>query len=146
MIRFGAAVWALLITTISFASEDITARYQELTRELPNRHPIFEKIRLKPYRILLVPGLATDTTEAFGRITGPLHLTAMEGFLASFYQQRKWMDEAGIDYEMAEINRLGSCDENGDAIVDAILRSPKKVIVVTQSKAGVDALHGFVRY
>jgi hypothetical protein len=136
----------LLAATAASASVDVTHRYHELASPKLEEPALFDRIRLKPFRVLLVPGLATDTTESIGRVTGPLGITAPEGFLSAFHQQRRWMDEAGVDYEVAPINRRGSCDDNGDAIVDAILRSPKPVIVVTQSKGGVDTLHGLVRY
>jgi hypothetical protein len=99
---------------------------------------------LKKYRLLFLPGLATDITEHAGVITGGLGLTNSEGFLASFYVQLNWAKSIGLDARMSKINRVGSCDENGKVILQEILNSPKEVIIISQSKAGVDFIHGLM--
>jgi hypothetical protein len=99
---------------------------------------------LRNYRLLFLPGLATDITEKAGVLTGKLGLTNPEGFLASFYVQINWAKSLGIETRMSQINRLGSCDENGKVILEEILASKKPVLIISQSKAGVDFMHGLM--
>lgn len=101
--------------------------------------------QLKNVKILLVPGLATDLTEKTGQITGYLHLTRAEGFLAPFHQQKIWLKSQGIDFEMVNINRVGGCQENAKTISNAIEKSTKPVVLITQSKGGIDTLHALVK-
>lgn len=101
---------------------------------------------LKAYKILLVPGLATDLTQKAGEITGLLGLTNAKGFLAPFYAQMAWLRSVGLDISMVSVNRVGGCMENGEVIANAIATSSKPVVLITQSKGGVDALHGLLRF
>lgn len=101
--------------------------------------------QLKNVKVLLVPGLATDLTEKAGEITGYLDLTREKGFLAPFYQQKIWLKSRGVDFEVVNINRVGGCQENAKVISKAIEDSDKPVVLITQSKGGVDALHALVK-
>ena len=93
-----------------------TLEFLALAQGTRTREGKFDRAHLSPYKILLVPGLVTDVTEEIGLFTRWIHLTPTAGFLSSFYQQRSWMTQNGIDFEVAPINRSGSCDENGDTI------------------------------
>lgn len=123
-----------------------TVEFLRIAEGLKGREGSVDQEYLKPYRLLLVPGLVTDVTEEVGKFTEKLRLTPTPGFLSSFFQQREWMAASHIDFEIAPINRAGTCDENGDAIARAIAESPRPVILVTQSKGGVDTLHGLIRH
>lgn len=139
------SLFFLLISTqaeLKYFSTDVTFFNK---KENKDKLPILEK-SLKAYKILLVPGLATDLTQKTGEITGLLGLTNQQGFLAPFHAQMIWLKKAGLDASMVTINRVGGCRENGEVIANAIAGSVKPVILITQSKGGVDALHGLLRF
>jgi hypothetical protein len=123
-----------------------TEEYRALAPVVARRAARADRAALAPYKVLLVPGLATAITAEVGKLTGALHLTPRDGFLAPFHHQIAWMRKAGIDFEMVPMSTVAGCEENGRAIAAAIRRSPKKVLLVSQSKGGVDILYALVRH
>jgi hypothetical protein len=149
---FGIAVFALCLATGAMPARagevprfPGTAEFRSLYPTVARRDARLDRAALAPYKILLVPGLATSYTAQVGHITGLLHLTPKDGFLAPFHHPIQWMRRQGIDFEMVPMSTVQGCEENGRAIAAAIRRSAKKVILVSQSKGGVDILYGLNR-
>src|SRR5262245_29177000 len=111
-----ATLAAVLCAPLAHAGFEGTPEYKDRFPKVQARPASVDRGRLAPYRIILVPGLATDLTERVGKLTGELGLTPKDGFLAPFFQQRNWMRRSGIPFEMAPINREGGCDEDGDIV------------------------------
>jgi hypothetical protein len=123
-----------------------TAEYRTLAPTVARRDARVDRTALAPYKVLLVPGLATSYTAEVGKLTGALHLTPRDGFLAPFHHQVAWMRKSGIDVEVVPMSTVAGCEANGRAIAAAIRKSTKKVILASQSKGGVDILYGLVRH
>ena len=143
------ALWAVscfVLPAFAQAGENVTDEYQNTLSSIRAQESSLDRQRLSGFTIIFVPGIATDLTRVMGEATGNLGITPGTGFLAPFDQQMDWMIESHIDFQMAPINREGSCSANGDVIADTIAGAGHPVILITQSKAGVDALYGMIRH
>jgi hypothetical protein len=143
---------SLVESEVGSAKNDVTSEFLSISEVVRNRVGVIDAVRLADYTLILVPALATDRSAQVGKLTGKLGLTPPEGFLDSFFQAKRFLDEVNqagspsIDWVLAPINQEAGCDANGDTIAKTVLAATKKVIVVTQSKGGVDFLHGLIRH
>lgn len=131
----------------SFHGDADTAEFEETYGKFERGELALNKRLLSNYQIVFVQGLATNITHQIGRFLGPV-ISKQDGFLSPFWQQKRLLDKLGIPSQFAPINPNLGTEKNGDVIANTILEafafSQKKVILITQSKAGPDAITGLL--
>ena len=100
----------------------------------------------KDYTIYLVSGVSTKIYPPIVSILRSFGFYAPVGSADSFYQQRNYLKKLGISFKQIDIATNGAPAENGDTIAQAILSSPKKALVVSHSKGGLDVLYSLLNY
>lgn len=144
----------LLLSGLSFAQENFsfhggpdTTAFKTVYKAVEEGQESLKKEDLLKYQVVFVQGLSTDLTHKLGLHLGPI-ISEQAGFLSPFYQQKKFLKRIGVDSFFAPINPNESCEQNGKVIANFINRrfaaSRKKIILITQSKAGPDVLHGLM--
>jgi hypothetical protein len=106
----------------------------------------FLKEALSSYRIIIVRGIFTNIYSAVSRTLNSLHIPLDPLRLSCFSDQMEYFRENEIDYKDLEFTPEATPDRAGEMLVKEIKRSPKKVILLTHSKGGVDALHGLINH
>jgi len=121
-------------TTVSpggVSGGDITGKYSAALEALNKPFSQQQFNKLQNYKVLLVPGF----------------LTRIElGLNIYFSNYINWFEQSGIDYEIVDMRTGSSMQENGAVIAQAVMDSPKPVILIAHSKGGTDTLEALLNY
>ena len=135
-------------TSFTFHYDSETKAFQRIYNEIESGRVTLNRHFFSRYQIFFVQGLSTDVTHKLGSILGPV-ISEQEGLLSPFYQQKKLLDELNIPSAFIPLNPNDGCAKNGETIARFLslkASQKKKVILITQSKAGPDVLHALVKY
>lgn len=120
-------------------------QYQNLLQTIKGQSTKVDQESLSPYSLILVPGIWTENYPRYFDTFRSIGLPVPEGKLKAFADQLSWLSNLGIDMQLATITSQ-NCDENASFLHKMILKSRKKVILITHSKGGLDVLHLLVNY
>jgi hypothetical protein len=136
-------------------SNDVKQQFTLKSNEVKNQYQVIRETlltqsreatqkdlqELKNYRIIFVPGIWANLYPKIVKYARLLGLGLPKDALVSFANQLEYAKNNGLDYEYAPINTSFGCIDNGHVMAETIRRSPKKVILVSHSKGGIDILH-----
>ncbi len=138
----SAFLTSALVPKISYANQGpLYKNYQETLRKIQNQDIQSDYKELDPYKVIFVPGIWSKLYPKLISYARFLGLNFSEDTLVSFADQMKFFDELGIEYEVAPINTSNGCQSNSKVLANLITNSPKKVLLISHSKGGVDILH-----
>jgi len=127
--------------SLSLSAGDITKAYlfnkQYYNKKIPHTDRFFKQLR--PYKILLIPGVLSESF--FKESNQKIKINFLLGEI--FQDHEQFLQKYKLDYQKLILESEQSPAFNGKEIEKAILSSPKKLIIFSHSKGGLDALMAF---
>jgi hypothetical protein len=97
--------------------------------------------RLEDYRVLLVSGFLSQSEWSVIRT-----FRQAMGMGVHFADQLRWLQEIGVDVRKVQLQTESPPLINAGALAREVKASPKKVLIVSHSKGGLDTLHMLVNW
>jgi len=121
---------------------DATAEYEAIFKSAEVKLNAVTEKKLTAYKFLLVPGLFACMDKSGLPLAGR---KPSAGPKPHFAEQAAWLKSIGAEYEILKLRTESSVRDNVPIIAAAVRSSGKPVMIIAESKGGLDVLEALLR-